>query len=288
MKVIALVDGEHYPEVTRWGLHEARSAGYEVMLAWVVGGTEKLKGPAELLDLGGIPVVASGPEGNLMHDLNREIRKVRPEAILDLSDEPILVYERRMELVSVALSMGIPYIGPDFRFDPPIFEPSLPVAAFGVIGTGKRVGKTAVAGHTARLAASGGHHPVVVAMGRGGPPEPVVTSPADVTLEALLGRVARGEHAASDYLEDALTANVATIGARRAGGGLAGRPFATNVAEAARLAASSGADLVILEEAGPRSPPCRGTPACWWRLLPLLPNTWAAIWGPSAYCFRTF
>jgi cyclic 2,3-diphosphoglycerate synthase len=254
LKVIALVDGEHYPEVTRWGLDTARSAGYEVLLAWVVGGIEKLKGPAALIDLGEIPVAASGPAGNLMRDLSREIRDVRPEAILDLSDEPILVYERRMELVSVALSMGIPYIGPDFRFDPPVTEPPLPVAAFGVIGTGKRVGKTAIAGHTARLAAVGGHRPVVVAMGRGGPPEPVVTAPADVTLEALLGRVSRGEHAASDYLEDALTANVATIGARRAGGGLAGRPFATNVAEAARLAASSGADLVILEGSGASVP----------------------------------
>src|SRR5438093_1725329 len=224
------------------------------MLAWVVGGTEKLKGPAELLDLGGIPVVASVPQGNLMRDLHREIRDVRPEAILDLSDEPILVYERRMELVSVALSMGIPYIGPDFRFDPPVTEPPLPVAAFGVIGTGKRVGKTAIAGHTARLAAAGGYRPVVVAMGRGGPPEPVVTAPADATLETLLGRVERGEHAASDYLEDAVTANVATIGARRAGGGLAGRPFATNVAEAARLAASTGSDLVILEGSGASVP----------------------------------
>jgi len=254
MRVIALVDGEHYPKVIRWGLDEARSAGYAVALAWVVGGSEKLKGPASQIDLGEIPVVASGPRGNLMEDLRRAIDQVRPEAILDLSDEPILVYERRMELVSVALSKGIPYIGPDFRFDPPITEPALSLPTFGVIGTGKRVGKTAIAGHAARLAAAAGHRPVIVAMGRGGPPEPVVSGPQDVSLEALIARVERGEHAASDFLEDALTANVPTVGARRVGGGLAGRPFATNVGDAARLAASTRAGLVILEGSGASVP----------------------------------
>lgn len=254
MRVIALVDGEHYPTVIRWGLETARSTGYDVVLAMVVGGTEKLTGPASSLDFGGVALAVSEPGADLMHDLRREIEHVRPEAILDLSDEPILVYERRMELVSVALSMGIPYIGPDFRFDPPITEQPLPVPTFGVIGTGKRVAKTAIAGHTARLAAEAGHQPVVVAVGRGGPPEPVVAGARDVTLEALIERVERGEHGASDYLEDALTASVPTIGARRVGGGLAGKPFATNVAEAARLAASTGSDLVILEGSGASVP----------------------------------
>ena len=253
MRVIALVDGEHYPEVIRWGIETARAEGYEVALAWVVGGGEKLQGPASHLDLGEVPVAASLSD-DLMGDLRDHISRRRPEAILDLSDEPILVYERRMELASVALSMGLPYIGPDFRFDPPITEPPLSVSTFGVIGTGKRVGKTAVAGHAARLASASGHGPVVVAMGRGGPPTPVLSASQDVTLEALLDRVKRGEHAASDYLEDALMANVKTVGARRVGGGVAGRPFATNVGDAACLAASSGAGLVILEGSGASVP----------------------------------
>ena len=231
MKVIALVDGEHYPKVILWGLETARSTGYDVALAMVVGGTEKLTGPASSLDFGDVAVVVSEPGADLMQELRREIEHVRPEAILDLSDEPVLVYERRMGLVSVALSLGVSYIGPDFRFEPPITEPPLPAPTFGVIGTGKRVAKTAIAGHTARLATAAGYRPMVVAMGRGGPPEPVVSGPQDVTLEALMGMIERGEHAASDYLEDALMANVPTIGARRVGGGLAGRPFATNVAE---------------------------------------------------------
>jgi len=74
-------------------------------------------------------------------------------------------------------------------------------------------------------------------MGRGGPPDPVVAGPEEVTVEALLRRVARAEHAASDFLEDALTAGVPTVGARRCGGGLPGAPFVTNVAQAAAMAA---------------------------------------------------
>ncbi len=75
-----------------------------------------------------------------------------------------------------------------------------------------------------------------------------------MTVDALLARVERGEHAASDYLEDALTSGVPTVGARRAGGGLAGRPFVTNVDAAARTAAASGAGLVILEGSGSSMP----------------------------------
>jgi cyclic 2,3-diphosphoglycerate synthetase len=67
--------------------------------------------------------------------------------------------------------------------------------------------------------------------------------------------VSRGEHAASDYLEDALTTGVTTIGARRCGGGLAGRPFASNVREAADVAVASGAGLVLLEGSGASIPP---------------------------------
>jgi cyclic 2,3-diphosphoglycerate synthetase len=75
-----------------------------------------------------------------------------------------------------------------------------------------------------------------------------------VTLEALLVRAERGEHAASDFLEDAVLTGLQTVGARRAGGGLSGRPFATDVAEAAALAVRAGAGLVILEGSGASLP----------------------------------
>jgi cyclic 2,3-diphosphoglycerate synthetase len=220
-------------------------------VALVVGGIEKLDAD-RTLDLGSLPVMRG--EADPRAALAGAIRKHGPEAVLDLSDEPVLGYELRMELVAVALSMGVSYLGPDFRFDPPIVEVPLPVATLGVIGVGKRVAKTAIAGHTARLAVAAGLHPTVVAMGRGGPADPVRAGPEDVTMDALLARAGRGEHAASDYLEDALTSGVPTFGARRCGGGLAGRPYVTNVAEAARRAADSGTDLVILEGSGASVP----------------------------------
>jgi cyclic 2,3-diphosphoglycerate synthetase len=251
MDVIALVDGEHYPDVTRWGLRAAADGGYRCVAAVLVGGVEKLDA-ARRLDLGTVPVLSGGDDARAV--LASAIAERRPEAVLDLSDEPVLAYDRRMEMAAVALAAGVPYVGSDFRLDPPVTEPALPAPTVAVIGTGKRTGKTAVAGHLARGAAAAGGRPVVVAMGRGGPPHPVVAGPEDATLDALIARAERNEHAASDYLEDALTTGVPTIGARRCGGGMAGRPFVTNVAEAARMAVDMGADPVILEGSGAAVP----------------------------------
>jgi cyclic 2,3-diphosphoglycerate synthetase len=95
---------------------------------------------------------------------------------------------------------------------------------------------------------------VIVAMGRGGPAQPQVAEAGSVDLARLLGMVRSGEHAASDYLEDALTTGVTTIGARRAGGGLAGAPYATNVREAAELGVELGTGILILEGSGSAVP----------------------------------
>jgi cyclic 2,3-diphosphoglycerate synthetase len=253
MRVIALVDGEHYPPVTRWGVRTAAERGLEVVAAILVGGSEKLSAD-RALDLGpDIPVMSA--RANLMATLAEAIDRYQPQGTLDLSDDPALSNQRRMEAISVSLALGVTYLGSGFKFEPPITEPPVAAPTLAVIGMGKRVAKTAVSGHAARLAAADGLHPVIVAMGRGGPPEPVVAGPRDVTLDALLGRVDRGEHASSDYLEDALTAGVPTIGARRIGGGLAGQPFATNLPEAAAMAVQMGGDPVILEGSGSAIPP---------------------------------
>ncbi|HEV8564714.1 MAG TPA: 2,3-diphosphoglycerate synthetase [Actinomycetota bacterium] len=251
MKALLLVDGEHYPPVTRWAVEVARERGLDPVAALLVGGGEKLAA-ADELDLG-IPVTRSDADRSA--SLRAAIAAHRPGAVLDLSDEPVLGYRERMELVAVALVAGLPYLGPDFRLDPPIEGPALPVPTAAVIGTGKRTGKTAIAGEVARVAASLDLTPILVAMGRGGPPKPQVAEAGSVDLPRLIDLRRRGEHAASDYLEDALMAGVTTIGARRAGGGLAGRPFATNVREAADLAVGLGAGVVILEGSGSAVPP---------------------------------
>jgi len=251
MDVLVLVDGEHYPPVTRWGIEAARSMGHRVVGALFVGGSEKI-GPDGPPDLG-VPV--SSPDGDPRRALARALDSVRPEAVLDLSDEPVLGYRERMELAAVTLARGTPYLGPDFRLDPPIYGPPLPVPTVAVIGTGKRTGKTAISAEVARVASDLGLRPVIVAMGRGGPPEPQVAEAGTVSVQSLVEMARAGQHAASDFLEDALTAGVTSIGARRCGGGLAGAPFVTNVREAAELGMEMGAGTLILEGSGAAVPP---------------------------------
>ncbi len=95
---------------------------------------------------------------------------------------------------------------------------------------------------------------MVVAMGRGGPPEPELAAVAP-TVDALLELSRAGRHAASDYLEDAALAGVVTVGCRRCGGGLAGATTTSNVLEGARIAAARSPDLVIFEGSGSALPP---------------------------------
>ena len=157
-----------------------------------------------------------------------------------------------MRWASRALAAGLPYVGADFRFDPPVFEP-VDAPSIAVIGTGKRVGKTAVTGHLARLLARD-RDVVVVAMGRGGPAEPeVIETPP--TVDDLLALSRAGRHAASDHLETAAVCGVPTIGCRRAGGGLAGQVFWSNVPEGARLAAERRPDVVVFDGSGAAIPP---------------------------------
>jgi cyclic 2,3-diphosphoglycerate synthase len=251
MRTVVLVDGEHYPPVTRWGIETAVARGHDVVGALFVGGIEKID-PRALPDLG-VPTIAAG--GDRMAALTEAIAQWGPQVVLDLSDEPVLGYRERMELVAVALSRGVSYRGADFELTPPVTGAPVSAPTLAVIGTGKRTGKTAISGEVARLASRRGNDPIVVAMGRGGPLEPQVAEAGSVDLERLVALVREGEHAASDYLEDALTTGVTTIGARRVGGGLAGAPYATNVREAAELAATRGPGVIVLEGSGAAIPP---------------------------------
>jgi cyclic 2,3-diphosphoglycerate synthetase len=237
VRALAIVDGEHYPDVVREALAQLP---YEFVGVMLVGGTEKLSDGVP--DYGGVPIV----EEHEAFALNGA------EIVVDLSDEPVLTPELRLALAARFLALGLPYVGADFRFDPPTFHP-FEVPSIAVIGTGKRVGKTAVAGHVARLLARD-RSVVVVAMGRGGPAEPeLVSSPPSV--EELVALSRSGRHAASDHLEAAALTGVPAVGCRRAGGGMAGAPFASNVLEGARLAASLEPDVVVFDGSGAAIPP---------------------------------
>ncbi len=232
MRALALIDGEHYAPVVRDAL---AALPYEVVGALLVGGTEKLRGGEDY----GVPQVDS-------------LDAVEVDLVVDLSDEPVLGPRERMLWASRALALGLPYVGADFRFDPlplhPVDTPSL-----AVIGLGKRIGKTAVAGHIARVL-SRDRRVVVVAMGRGGPAEPELLE-TPPTLDDLLTLSRSGRHAASDHLEAAALAGVPAVGCRRAGGGLAGAPFQSNVLEGASLAAQLDPELLVFDGSGAAVPP---------------------------------
>jgi cyclic 2,3-diphosphoglycerate synthase len=259
---VALIDGEHYPEVVRDAL-QALSDRYDFRGAVFVGGTEKirLEGGAQGGESAyGLPLLSGGPAEELLH---AAVERWQPEVFVDLSDEPVLGYVERFRLICHALSRGVGYEGSDFRFTPPRFEPLSRVPSLSVIGTGKRVGKTAVSGHLARVLQQAPELPdtgpgvVVVAMGRGGPAEPEVVAAREqgLGLTDLLELSRAGRHAASDHLEDAALSRVTTVGCRRCGGGMAGQVFVSNVAAGVRRANGLGPWITILEGSGAAFPP---------------------------------
>jgi len=236
MRALAVIDGEHYAPVVRDAL---AALPYDFVGALLVGGTEKLRGAEDY----GVPLVDS-------------LDAVAADVVVDLSDEPVLSPADRFRVASRSLVLGMAYVGADFRFDPPRFEP-FELPSLAVIGTGKRVGKTAVTGHVAQLLARD-RSVVVVAMGRGGPRRPELID-SQPSVDDLLTLSRAGRHAASDHLETAALVGVTTIGCRRAGGGLAGAVFESNVSEGADLARSLDPDVVVFDGSGAAIPPVQTT-----------------------------
>jgi cyclic 2,3-diphosphoglycerate synthetase len=235
-RAVAVIDGEHYPDVVRDALEELPDL---IVAAVLVGGVEKLRGGEDY----GVPLVATLEEAIAAHE---------PDVVLDLSDEPVLGPADRFAFAGRALAAGVAYEGADFRLEPPRLQRT-GLATLAVTGTGKRVGKTAVTGHAARLLARR-RQLVVLAMGRGGPatPERVRIAP---TVDDLLALSRSGRHAASDHLETAVAAGVETIGCRRCGGGLAGAVATSNVAEGLALAEELVPELLLLDGSGAATPP---------------------------------
>ena len=261
-RAVVLVDGEHYPPVVVAALDGLRSQGVEPVAALYLGGTEKVAGYGAAVDLG-IPAtwVERGASSRVdvaaaAQPLVQLVAAHQAEVVIDLSDEPVLDLRTRLQLAARVLLAGVPYEGADFALTPPPRPVLSRRPTIAVIGTGKRTGKTSVCGDIARRLVTGGHTPVVVAMGRGGPSEPVVV-PAGTALDsaALLAVVDAGGHAASDFYEDAVTSGVATVGARRCGGGLSGAVGYTNAPAAIAAADELDGDVLLLEGSGASIPP---------------------------------
>jgi len=273
-----LVDGEHYPPVVAAAVARLRET-YAVQAGVFAGGREKLRGEDGAAGAGeggderaglaalaaeiGVPRLdAVEPRGAAAHEVldgvRAALRAARAEVLVDLSDEPVVGYRERFLLMSAALAEGAAYVAADTELRPQRFDRLARTPSLAVIGTGKRVGKTALSGWLCRRLdaarrADGGV--VVLAMGRGGPPEPEVIPGGALGPEDLLAASRAGRHAASDCYEDAVLAGVTAIGCRRCGGGLGGMPFDDNVREAAPLLDGRGAALAVIEGSGAVVPP---------------------------------
>ncbi|MBX6762674.1 MAG: 2,3-diphosphoglycerate synthetase [Rubrobacteraceae bacterium] len=250
-RALFLIDGEHYPPVVLEAMERVCSSlGVEPVAAVLLGGTEKI---GEGTDYGMPLVFGEDPE-----DAVREaIVRYEVDVVVDLSDEPVVGYRERMRIASRVLAAGARYVGSDFELRPPEFQPVFGKPSLAVIGTGKRIGKTAVTGYLARLLAREGFDPIVVSMGRGGPPRPEVIDGKrmEIGSDYLLEALRRGAHAASDCYETAALSRVTTVGCRRCGGGLAGAPFVSNVIEGARVAAGLEGGLILFDGSGAALPP---------------------------------
>jgi len=261
-RAVVLVDGEHYPQVIQAALQALAKRGTKAVAALFLGGTEKVAAYGADVDLG-VPATWV-PRGDSTHVdveaaaglLTQLIDEHDADMVMDLSDEPVLDPRRRLQLAAHVLLHNTLYAGADFSLTPPPRPRLSQRPTIAVIGTGKRTGKTAISGDLARRLQRAGITPVVVAMGRGGPPEPVVV-PAGTPLgvDALLAVSDRGGHAASDFYEDAVTSGAATVGSRRCGGGLTGAVAFTNVAEAIAAADQLPGDIMVLEGSGASIPP---------------------------------
>ena len=253
MRALFLIDGEHYPPVVVDAMQSVRqSLQAEGVAAAFLGGTEKIKDGTDY----GVPLVE---DTDPVSAVEKALADYEVDVVVDLSDEPVIGYRERMKIASLALYAGARYLGSDFELKPPDLRPVSTKPSLAVIGTGKRVGKTAISGYLARLLAREGFEPGVVSMGRGGPPRPEVIEghKMEVGSEYLLEALGRGAHAASDYYETAALSRVTTVGCRRCGGGLAGEPFVSNVLEGAEIANRLDTRVTVFDGSGAAMPPVR-------------------------------
>lgn len=261
-KMLCLVDGEHYLPVTKEAIDTLNKLEHIDIAACVfIGGTEKLRDDSEdsYSEKLGVPVQFA-KDKDIPYDLIVEmIRQYDIDSVMDLSDEPILDYPKRFKIACKILNEGITYEGPDFKFEPTTQYEIMEKPSITILGTGKRIGKTAVSGFVSRLIDKNGYEPCVIAMGRGGPEEPEIVhgEKLEINAEFLLEQSEKGVHAASDHWEDALMSRILTIGCRRCGGGMAGEVFLTNMKQGAKLANEVDSKFAIFEGSGAAIPPIK-------------------------------
>ena len=121
------------------------------MAALLLGGAEKLRGAPAAADYG-----VAAARARRRRRARRRSRACSPtvpaDLVVDLSDEPVVTQRSRLRLAAVALHAGVAYRAGGLLLEPER-RAAYALPSIAVAGTGKRVGKTAVAGQLARVAA---------------------------------------------------------------------------------------------------------------------------------------
>lgn len=252
-RITVLIDGEHYPEINKDSIQLLKDS-FDGVVSGIIfmGGTEK----QIIDDLEGFYGMDVFMVKNLEVDFLKALEIFEPDLVYDLSDVPVVNHEVRMKVASFCFSKYCSYMGPDFYFE---YEPktlNFSMPGILIIGTGKRVGKTAVSSYIAGVL-SRNKDTAIIAMGRGGPRIPQVfkIDKTEQVPERLLEISRNGMHASSDYIEDAVFSRVTTIGCRRCGGGFGGKFFLSNISEGVKIVEKIKPDLVIVEGSGASVPP---------------------------------
>ncbi len=252
-KITILIDGEHYPQVNYDAIQLIKNNyGGQISGIIFLGGKEKLV-IEDLEEFYGYKVIMLS---DLDLDFTKALDILKPDLVYDLSDEPIVNHTIRMKIASFCFSRQCSYMGPDFYFEYEDKFLEFSMDGLLIIGTGKRVGKTAVSSYIACIL-SENREVVIIAMGRGGPKEPQLISGKKDGLapELLLEMSNKGLHASSDYIEDALFSGVTTIGCRRCGGGFGGKFFLSNIEQGVDIVERLKPEVVIVEGSGASVPP---------------------------------
>lgn len=147
-KIIALIDGEHYPEVTRDAISLLKNYFSGTFSGIVfLGGAEKLI----VDDLEGYFKEKVYIISDLDSDFCSALQYFKPDIAYDLSDEPVIDYRIRMKIASFCMANECSYMGPDFLFNWEKRDIKIPKKTLSIIGTGKRIGKTAISSYIAKL-----------------------------------------------------------------------------------------------------------------------------------------
>ncbi|MHB1375957.1 MAG: P-loop NTPase family protein [Candidatus Humimicrobiaceae bacterium] len=252
-RLIAIIDGEHYPQIT-FDAIEVLKKEFPGEFCGIIflGGTEKII-TGNFTDFFNDKVFVIK---NFLTDFPAALDRFAPDLVYDLSDEPVVNHRIRMTIASFCFFKKASYMGPDFlfKYEKKLYETKNP--SISIIGTGKRIGKTAISSFIAKIFKKNALDVLIVAMGRGGPKDPQLVRGEDIDIspQYLLSLSSKGLHASSDYIEDAMMTRITTIGCRRCGGGFGGKVFLSNVSEGAKLADSLNPDVIILEGSGTSVP----------------------------------